>query len=167
MASEEKRVKLDQIDIQILEKLQTEGRITNARLAQEVGLSAPPMLERVKKLERNDVITSYRAILNASKVGVDFKVFVAVNMEIGELNNAEIFERQIDDMPEVLECHHIAGSIDFMLKVNVRDQEDFKNFIIGKISTIKGIKNLQSWVVLSTSKETTQIGLEHAHVKRK
>ena len=167
MASEEKRIKLDQIDIQILEKLQIEGRITNARLAQEVGLSAPPMLERVKKLERNGVITSYRAILDASKVGVDFKVFVAVNMEIGELNNVVEFEQQISDMPEVLECHHIAGSIDFMLKVNVRDQEDFKNFIIGKISTIRGIKNLQSWVVLSTSKETTNIGLEHAHVKKK
>jgi len=159
MGQREKPVKLDQIDRHVLEILQEEGRITNAALAKKVGLSAPPMLERVKKLERNGIIKAFRAILDARAVGCDFTVFVALVMDVRHLNQVEAFEAVIRGMPEVLECHHIAGDIDFMLKVAVPDQERFKDFVTVSLSKIPGIQSIRSWVVLSTSKETTTLSL--------
>ena len=166
MNTDDKRTKLDKIDLEILRILQGQGRITNAKLAQEVGLSAPPMLERVKKLERNGFIKSYRAILDANKLGCRFMVFVALNLDVSQLPRVKDFETIVKDMHEVLECHHIAGDIDLMLKVGVADQETFKDFVIGRLSPIKGINRIQSWVVLSTSKETTEIDLMHARIKK-
>lgn len=158
---DEPKIKLDDIDLQILQILQQHGRMTNAKLAQQVGLSAPPMLERVKKLERLGIITGYRAILDAKRLGRDFFVFVAVNVNVSELSNVERFEKQLSEMPEVLECHHIAGDIDFLLKVNVEDQEAYKGFVTENLAKIKGISRLHSWVVLSTIKDSTEL-----HIKR-
>lgn len=158
MASgDEPKIKLDDIDLQILQILQLHGRMTNAKLAQQVGLSAPPMLERVKKLERLGIITGYRAILDAKRLGRDFFVFVAINVNVAELSNVERIEGQLSDMPEVLECHHIAGDIDFLVKVNVEDQEDYKSFVTEHLAKIKGISRLHSWVVLSTIKDSTEL----------
>ena len=158
---DEPKIKLDDIDLQILQILQSHGRITNAKLAQQVGLSAPPMLERVKKLERLGIITGYRAILDAKRLGRDFFVFVAVNVSVSELSNYERIESQLSAMPEVLECHHIAGDIDFLVKVNVEDQEAYKSFVTEHLAAIKGISRLHSWVVLSTIKDSTEL-----HIKR-
>lgn len=156
------RIKLDEIDLRILEILQVDGRITNAKLARAVGLSAPPMLERVRKLERNGVIKSYRAIIDAHSLGRNFYVFCAVNLDVKALALASGFEEAVVAMPEVLECHHIAGDIDFLLKINVADQEHYKQFVIGKLSNIEGINRMQSWVVLSTSKDSNEISIPKA-----
>ena len=151
--------KLDEIDCRILEILQKHGRITNARLAKEVGLSAPPMLERVKKLERNGIIKGFRAILDAKRLGRAMFVFVALNLDIKALAEVDRIEAKFTDMPEVLESHHIAGEIDLLLKVNVVDQEHFKQFVIGTLAKIEGINRIQSWVVLGTSKNATQFSI--------
>jgi Lrp/AsnC family leucine-responsive transcriptional regulator len=156
----EPKIKLDDIDLQILQLLQQHGRMTNARLAQEVGLSAPPMLERVKKLERLGIITGYRAILDAKRLGRDFFVFVAINVDVAQLSNVERIEKQLSDMKEVLECHHIAGDIDFLVKVNVEDQEAYKGFVTENLAKIGGISRLHSWVVLSTIKDSTELHIQ-------
>ena len=158
---DEIKLKLDDIDYQILEILQSAGRTTNAKLAAAVGLSAPPMLERVKKLERGGVIEGYRAILNAKRLGRDFFVFAAVNLHVDQLADVDRIEQQLAAMPEILECHHIAGDIDFLLKINVEDQEGYKLFVTEKLAGIKGISRLHSWVVLSTIKDSTEL-----HIKR-
>ncbi len=145
-------VRLDEIDYQILNILQERGRITNADLAKEVGLSAPPILERVKKLERSGVIEGYRAILDPGLLGRRFQVFAAVNVETAVLSRMSRFEAAIDAMPEVLECHHIAGNIDFLLKILVADQEAYKNFIADKLSKIPDVKQIHSFVTLSAYK---------------
>jgi len=155
----EDKVKLDETDLHILEILQRDGRLSNAKLAREVGLSAPPMLERVKKLERMGVIKSYRAILDAQKIGRSFFVFAAVNLDVKELSNAATFEQTVAAMPEVLECHHIAGDIDFLLKINVDNQEGYKQFVIEKLAGIEGIKGIRSWVVLSTCKDSNELSI--------
>ena len=159
MSVKDERVKLDEIDLRILAILQKKGRITNAKLASQVGLSAPPMLERVKKLERTGVIKGYRAILDAKRLGRSFFVFAALNVDVLELSNVETFERAMANMPEVLECHHIAGNIDFLLKINVFDQEHFKNFVTNHLAKITGIRQIRSWVVLSTVKESTELDI--------
>jgi len=161
MGHREKPQKLDQIDVHILKILQEDGRITNTKLAKKVGLSAPPMLERVKKLDKNGFIKSFRAIVDANKIGCSFMVFVALEMDVPQLNRVEAFEERINEMGEVLECHHIAGDIDFLLKVAVPDQESFKDFVTKRLSAIEGIQSIRSWVVLSTNKETTTFSLAH------
>ena len=159
----EDKVKLDAIDRQILQILQEDGRITNTKLAKSVGLSAPPILERVKKLERAGVIKCYRAILDAKALGRAFVVFAAVNLDVKALADVAVFETSVRRMPEVLECHHIAGDIDFLLKINVADQEHYKQLVIEGLSKIEGINRMQSWVVLSTCKESTTLPITTSH----
>ena len=148
------KLKLDEIDLRILAILQDDGRITNAKLASEVGLSAPPILERVKKLERAGIIKGYRAILNAEALGCHFLVFVAVTVDVRQLSRIEAFEEMLVQSREVVECHHIAGNIDFLLKVRVKDQQHYKKFVAEHLAKIEGISSLVSWVALHTSKET-------------
>ncbi len=159
MNGTDEKIKLDEIDLQILDILQKSGRESNTNLAKEVGLSAPPMLERVKKLEKSGVIKGYRAILDAVKVGRSFFVFAAINLDVKALAGVTEFERAVGTMPEVLECHHIAGDIDFLLKVHVSDQEDYKRFVTENLAQIHGIKGIRSWVVLSTFKDSNLIHL--------
>ena len=96
--------KLDDIDAQILEIMQRQGRITNTKLAAKVGLSAPPMLERVKKLERQGVIQGYRAIVDARMLGRDFYVFAALTVNVKALGDVTRLEADLAAMPEVLSC---------------------------------------------------------------
>jgi len=156
------KIKLDDIDMQILDLMQSQGRITNAELAERVGLSAPPMLERVKKLKKNGVIKGYRAIIDAHLIGSSFFVFSAINLDVSSLNEPHIFEAAIKEMPEVLECHHIAGEIDFLLKVNVADQEQYKKFVTEGLASIPGINRIKSWVVLSTAKDSNALNIRHS-----
>lgn len=157
--------KLDDIDAQILEIMQRQGRITNTKLAAKVGLSAPPMLERVKKLERQGVIQGYRAIVDARMLGRDFYVFAALTVNVKALGDVTRLEADLAAMPEVLSCYHIAGDIDFLLKVNVEDQEDYKRFVVEKLTAIDGISRIHSWVVLSTVKDTTEILIKESHTE--
>ena len=159
MTSEGEKLKFDEIDHKILTILQNRGRITNAKLAAEVGLSAPPMLERVKKLERTGLIKGYAAILDAQRLGVGFLVFVTLNLDVRELGRIDTFEKAIIDSPEVMECHHIAGEIDFLLKISVRDQAHYTQFVADHLAQIKGINRIVTWVVLHTSKESRELNI--------
>lgn len=166
MVIQDEKIKFDDIDIQILQILQQDGRITNTRLASMVGLSAPPMLERVKKLERAGIIKGYRAILDAQLLGRDFFVFVSINLDVAELPNVERFEQLLGALEPVMECHHIAGDIDFLLKVNVGGPEDYKQFVIDHLAKISGINRIHSYVVLSTIKDTTELTIDGDQLKK-
>src|SRR4051794_2730937 len=108
---------LDAIDRQILTHLQENGRMTNAALAEAVGLTATPMLQRIKKLEQRGVIAGYSAVVNARAVGRGTMAFVHVKQAEHKLSNHKRFLETVAGFPEVLECHHIAGEEDFLLKV--------------------------------------------------
>lgn len=165
MTNEIEKAKIDEIDHKILMILQENGRITNSKLAAEVGLSAPPMLERVKKLERSGLIKGYHAILDARKLGVGFLVFVSLNLDVRELGRIESFEKVLSQAPEVMECHHIAGEIDFLLKISVRDQEHYTQFVASHLAQIEGINRIVTWVVLHTSKETRELCIPEPKTK--
>lgn len=160
MGSFAEKPKIDEIDRQILRILQTQGRITNTKLAADVGLSAPPILERVKKLERLGVIQGYRAILEAKRLGRDFFVFASLTVDVKALGQGERLEHDLAAMPEVMGVYHIAGDIDFLLKINVESQEAYKRFVVNQLAAIEGISRIHSWVVLSTVKDTTEIYIE-------
>lgn len=151
--------KIDDIDKKILEILQSRAKITNARLSEEIGLSPAPTLERVKKLEQMGVITSYHAKLNTEKIGLGVTTFVLATLTGHNRANIEGFIDEINKIPEVVECHHITGAGDFILKVIAKDIASYQKLMLEKVSDIKQVDNMQSMVVLSTFKDSKVIPL--------
>lgn len=149
--------KIDNIDKKILVILQSRAKITNAKLSEEIGLSPAPTLERVKKLEQMGIITSYHAKLNTEKIGLGVTTFVLATLNGHNRVNIEGFVSAIEDIPEVVECHHITGAGDFILKVVSKDIASYQKLMLEKVSDIKQVDNMQSMVVLSTFKDSKVI----------
>ncbi len=147
-------MKLDKTDRKILEILQKSAKITNAQLSKEIGLSPAPTLERVKKLESMGVITSYHAKLNTEKIGLGVSTFVLVALRGHNRENIEQFMKEIDKIEEVIECHHITGAGDFILRIISKDIQSYQKLMLEKVSDIKVVDNMQSMVVLSTFKDS-------------
>jgi Lrp/AsnC family leucine-responsive transcriptional regulator len=147
-------LKFDKIDRKILEILQKSAKITNAQLSKEIGLSPAPTLERVKKLENMGVINSYHAKLDTSKIGLGVTTFVLVTLVGHNRENIEQFINEIDKVDEVIECHHITGAGDFILKIISKDIPSYQKLMLEKVSDIKVVDNMQSMVVLSTFKDS-------------
>lgn len=149
--------KIDDIDKKILEILQSRAKITNAKLSEEIGLSPAPTLERVKKLEQMGIIASYHAKLNTDKIGLGVTTFVLATLSGHNRANIEGFIQEINKIPEVVECHHITGAGDFILKVIAKDIASYQKLMLEKVSDIKQVDNMQSMVVLSTFKDSKVI----------
>ena len=148
------KIKLDLIDRKILEMLQTNSNITNAQLSQEIGLSPAPTLERVKKLETAGVIKSYHAVVNADSVGLGVGTFVMASLKGHNKENITKFLKAIADIEEIVECHHVTGQADFILKIVSTDIPSYQNLMLEKMFNIEVVDNLQSMVILSTFKDT-------------
>ena len=153
-------MKLDDIDKKILDILQDNGRITNADLASQIGLSPPPMLERVKKLERNGVIRKYVALVDPQKVGKSIIVFASVTLARHRIKSIDQVREEFRNCPEILECYSITGEEDYLLKVAVKDIADYENFMFHRLAKIPAISRIKSFVVLSTVKYDTKITIE-------
>jgi len=147
-------VKLDKIDLKILEILQSNAKITNAQLAIDIGLSPAPTLERVKKLEKEGYITSYHAKLDSAKLGIGVTTFVMASLKAHSKTHIEQFVTEINKIDEVIECHHITGSGDFILKIVSKDISSYQKLMLEKVSDIDGVDNLQSMIILSTFKDS-------------
>lgn len=147
-------VKLDSIDLKILDLLQKNAKITNAQLSQEIGLSPAPTLERVKKLEGNGVIKGYNAELDLRTVGLGVSTFVQVALKGHNRSNINTFLEAIDHIHEVVECHHVTGVGDFILKIVAKDIESYQKLMLEKLSEIKSVDSMQSMVILSTFKDS-------------
>ncbi len=148
------KFKLDPIDRKILELLQTNSNITNAQLAQEVGLSPAPTLERVKKLETAGVIKSYHAVVDTASVGLGVSTFVMASLKGHNKENINSFMKAISEIDEIVECHHVTGQADFILKIVCTDIPSYQNLMLEKVTNIDVVDNLQSMVILSTFKDT-------------
>ena len=147
-------IKLDSIDRKILEILQSNAKITNAQLSKDIGLSPAPTLERVKKLENSGIIKSYHAMLDNSRIGLGVSTFVMVTLKGHNKRNIDLFLEEINLVQEVIECHHITGSGDFILKVISGDISSYQKLMLEKVSEIEVVDNLQSMVILSTFKDS-------------
>ena len=147
-------IKLDQIDRKILEILQSNAKITNAQLSKEIGLSPAPTLERVKKLETSGLIKSYHAMLDVDKIGLGVSTFVQVALTGHNKRNIDAFVKEINNIEEIVECHHITGSGDFILKIITKDIASYQKLMLERVSEIKEIDNMQSMVILSTFKDS-------------
>ena len=149
--------KIDKTDRKILKILQGNGKITNAKLSEEIGLSPAPTLERVKKLENSGIIKSYHAKLNSELLGLGVNTFVQVSLKGHNKPNIETFLTKIREIDEVIECHHITGSGDFILKIVAKDIASYQKLMLEKVSDIDIVDSLQSMVILSTFKDSKEI----------
>jgi Lrp/AsnC family leucine-responsive transcriptional regulator len=147
-------IKLDQIDKHILEILQANAKITNSQLATEIGLSPAPTLERVRKLENGGLIKSYHAEIDVKQMGLGTGVFVLISLSAHKKSQIMSFVDKINKIPEVIECHHITGSGDFLLKILTKDISSYQQLILNTLADIDEIGNMQSMMILSTFKES-------------
>ena len=148
---------LDSKDKHLLEELQTNSRITNAALAKRIGLSPSSTLERVKKLEVSGFIEKYITLLNPRKVGYSCFTFVEVKLARHGETPVEDFISSIAHIPEVLECHHITGEADFLLKVATKDIPTYEELILHQLSALANVQTMKTSVVLSTFKSETKL----------
>ncbi|GEC73410.1 Lrp/AsnC family transcriptional regulator, leucine-responsive regulatory protein [Flavobacterium flevense] len=146
---------LDATDIQILKRLQADSNINIKELASELFLTATPVYERIKRLEREGYIMKYVALLDKKKLNLGMTVFCNVRLKEHAKNVGANFVKDIVALPEIIECYNIAGDYDFMLKILVADMASYQDFVMNKLSTIENIGNTQSIFVMGEIKNST------------
>jgi Lrp/AsnC family leucine-responsive transcriptional regulator len=156
-------MKLDETDIKILEILQDNGRITNAKLAATIGISPPAMLERVRRLETAGVISQFTALLDREKLGLEVMAIVSISLVVHELEFTDRFRERLLELDEVLECHQVTGDDDFILKVVLESIKSYSEFALKKLAAIPGIQNFKSSFVLSTIKSSNRLPIRLNH----
>lgn len=129
-------------DVKILGKLQSDGRITNSALADAVSMSASPCWRRVRQLEEEGVIQGYSANLDRRQIGLGVLVYVTIQIDNHSDEDATRFERQVQELPEVISCHSVSGGADFMLMVVCRDLDSYAEFSMNILRRLPGIKTM-------------------------
>ncbi|MGK3123924.1 Lrp/AsnC family transcriptional regulator [Candidatus Pantoea formicae] len=150
---------LSKTDVKILEHLQQDARITNQQLADAIGLSASPTWRKVRKLEEDQVIQGYRAVLNRRKIGLNVMVFVRVTIDSHSETEARKFEAEVTALENVVSCYSIGGDADFLLQVVSADMDAYAEFAMSVIRRLPGIKEMQSMFVLKEVKGVTGLPL--------
>ncbi|MEM6397160.1 MAG: Lrp/AsnC family transcriptional regulator [Bacteroidota bacterium] len=151
---------VDATDLQILRLLQEDSSRTHRSIAEELGLTVTPIFERTRRLEREGYIDKYTAVLNKRKLGYKQTIFIGITLKGHTKDYLDRFVRIIDDFDEVLECHRVSGTFDYLLKVVVKDVEAYDEFIRHKLTIVSDLGSVQSLIVLSTSKEGVPLKIE-------
>lgn len=149
---------MDPVDIKILNMLQRDGRKPLSDIAREVGLSAPSVSERLKKMSKEGIIKRYVAILDEKKVGKDLTAFI--NVSISNPKHMPDFDQKMREIDDVLECHHVTGQYSYLLKVRVKNPSVLEDLISNKVRSIEGVTSTLTNVVLSSIKEETLLSLD-------
>lgn len=150
-------VSLDHIDLMLLDELQKDSKQSIKKLAEKVNLSITPVHERIKKLESSGVIENYVAVVNAKLLGKKLIAYCQVKLIRHQEDLFEEFDAYIRQLDEVLEASYMAGPYDFLLKLVLRDMEDYQHFVVHKISKLDIISNIQSAFVIQNIKNTSMI----------
>jgi len=153
--------KLDAIDLAILDALQDDGRLPNVALAKAVGLSPTPCGERVRTLEAAGIIAGYTANLDAEKLDLGLTVFIEVSIERTSEDAFDAFRDAMRAIPQVQECHMVAGGFDYLLKVRVRDMAAYRAFLGEVLSKVPGIRSTHTYAVMERVKDSRAVDLSH------
>jgi Lrp/AsnC family leucine-responsive transcriptional regulator len=145
--------KNDRINQQILQELSRDGRISNLELADRVGLSPSACLRRVQDLEQNGVITGYRAVLDRDAMGAGFVTYIGVALGEHTKEAQEAFERAMNEAAEVVECHNITGTIEYLLRVECADLPSYKRFHTDILGTSPFVTAITTYVVMGSPKD--------------
>lgn len=150
---------LDTTDKKLLNLLQINSKQTNKALADKLNLSVTAVFERIKKLERSKTISSYVALLNRNKIERSFVVFCHIKLIQHTKEYLTTFEKEVIALDEVMECFHVSGDYDYILKIGVKDMETYREFMVTKLTTLKFIGSTHSTFMIGEVKNTTQIKL--------
>ncbi len=150
---------LDELDEEILGWLQRDGRMSNVELSRRVNLSPPAVHARIKRLEEDGFVQQYTAIINREQLGYDMLCFIHLNLQLHTTQQVEQMRKAIVEMPEVLECHHVTGEFDYLLKVVVRNRKDLERFVVHRLTPVPGIARIHTSLVLTEVKHTTEVPL--------
>ncbi|MBY5984347.1 Lrp/AsnC family transcriptional regulator [Halomonas sp. DP5Y7-2] len=150
---------LDRKNLQLLDLLQQDGRISNARLAEALSLSETPCWRRLKRLEQDGVISGYQATLDRKRLGLGVMAFVQLNCMAHDATTVAAFEKVVIDSPNILSCHNTTGDDDFLLMVVARDLEDYSDFIERVLRRLPGVTNIRSSLSLREIKSTNRLPL--------
>jgi DNA-binding Lrp family transcriptional regulator len=156
---------MDDIDRKILKYLQEHARVTNAELAEHVGLSPAPCLRRVRALEEDGVIRKYVTLLDPGAIDMGVTVFVQITLDLQVGNRLEIFEKAIMRRPEVLECYLMTGDSDYLLRIVVPDVAAYEQFLKQSLTRIEGVAGIKSSFALKQVKYSTVLPLDPASPK--
>lgn len=148
---------LDEKDQMLLILLQNNAKLTSKQLAVELHLSVTAIFERVKKLEKSGVISKYVALADKSKIGKDFIVLCHVKLDQHRKEYISQFEKEIVQFPEILECFHVSGDYDYILKICVKDIKEYREFMVTKLTSLKHIASTQSSFSIKEVKNSTVI----------
>ncbi|MEW6640460.1 MAG: Lrp/AsnC family transcriptional regulator [Pseudomonadota bacterium] len=153
------KIVLDQFDRRIIAELQKDARLTNVALAEKIGLSPPPCLRRVKRLEDEGIIRGWRVELDRKALDLGVTVFVGVKFDRPQDIEASEFVAAIGRWPEVLSCQLISGDMDFLLEVVVADQDAYQRFLFEKLLKVPHVKDVRSNFAIKTYKNTGRLPL--------
>ena len=151
---------LDKIDLKILKLLQQNARIPMTELAEKVGLSTTPVTERVKRLERDSIISGYHARLNPHAVGQSLLVFVEIKLRSKSGNIFEEFRREVTRIPQILECHLVSGEYDYLIKVRLPDMSAYRDMLGNILLQLPAAAESRSYVVMEEVKEGLMLDLD-------
>ncbi len=152
-------IQLDAIDKKLLKLIQDDSKQTNKELSGKLNLSVTAVYERIKKLERAQVISGYVALVNKKEVDRSFVTFCSIKLLQHTQDYVVQFEKEVKKLDEVLECYHISGDYDYLLKVIVADMDEFREFMVKKLTTISHIGSTHSAFMISEVKHTTAISV--------
>lgn len=153
-------MKLDKTDKKLLMLLQKDVKQTNKSLALQLNLSVTAVYERIKKLERAEVIDRYVALINRDKVDRSFQIFCHVKLLQHSLEYLKHFEEEVLKLNEIAECFHVSGEYDYILKIHVKDMAAYRDFMVTKLTTIEYIGSTHSTFTIGQVKNSTRIELE-------
>ncbi|MGV6844828.1 MAG: Lrp/AsnC family transcriptional regulator [Lutibacter sp.] len=148
---------LDETDLAILAILQKHAKTNIKEIALRIGLTQTPTYERIKRLEKTGIIENYQAVINHAKLGYTIEVFCQVTLQVHAKELINRFERHVNKMNEVIECYHVAGNYDYLLKVLVEDMKSYQLFLKNKLSVLDSVSNVQSTFILSATKRSSVI----------
>ena len=152
-------VNLDLTDKKILNLLQQNSKANIKEIALKIGLTQTPTYERIKRLEKAGVIKNYIAVLDKEKVGYTIEVFCQVTLMVHSKEMITRFENAINKIDEVMECFHVAGNYDYLLKIIVKDMNSYQAFLKNKLSVLDSVANVQSTFVMSSTKDSAGLSL--------
>lgn len=151
---------IDDYDRSILNALQQDGRIANAELARRLNLSPPAIHARLRRLEEAGLITRYAAVLDREKLGFDLLCFVNISLQRHTRRHVDLFRSRIQEIPEVLECHHVTGEYDYLLKVVVRNRKELEHLLMEELTPIPGVARIHTSLVLNEVKAASALPLD-------
>ena len=149
----QKKIKLDDVDKQILHDLQESGRMTNVELAQNAGISAPPCLRRVRTLEQEGIIKGYHADIDGEALGFSVTIFAFVGLTSQAETDLRDFEDMVSQWDNVRECHMLMGETDFLLKLVSHDWDDFQAFLTGKLTPAPNVSHVKTALAIRSRKD--------------